>query len=905
MRKLIAFFLFLLGVQPACGIGEIVSLEVQKDGWRVKLTIAGFSRGATVNHGFIGAPGPNVNASIPGPATPVVTVTSQGYTGTTLGTKVRRVFLDRPMRFPYDTWEIKGNFLGGTFARHEVVTALGSGATGIFVGDQINGQRIYVTSIPDDVSHPESAPNPIPNGADLWQGTGLATFQGDGTAPVIVTPNPNEPGAFGTFDQRVNAAGNLVIEVPLSQYIYKDDNSGGGVGERSGVAPQIVIPANYVVNAGGGGQGSVAYSGVLPNSSEVAYRTVKFWWMWPDYQLVSTQVMPRAFAWAPHGFDGKPGIECVVFRVTDGSALVTSPQPVFRLEKDHTMPLSEFRNACVPTFIDILSIPTFIQAVPCSMNAIAYPQIGDTPYDTGTNLLQPEAIYGTQSFVVDRDGGYGRSYAVVDPVGGTDPSVAAGNAGKLVGGGTDPTVGTGTAFASIGRAARAITDYNNAAYFRNNVGGGVIYLQAGSYTWLGGSMPVGGWGYGPAPMTYVDITPYPGVARIAVGINNASPSGNADISDRIKLTNLTFTSSSANTITGCAHLWLDNVELNSAVGVPATVSPITGNGTSTYLTHCRLMGFAAGLKSPAGQTQLFPLIRGCEFAGHSNNVHVHSAVVGNYQKTKYVSGTRFVNRFAGYLGTHANAFLGFNNILGWEVAGSAQCFQFNALSEPDLNGFLMEQNVIEYTVDHVGSSGVGDAAAADGTSVFNNPVNDCGIEHNLFLGQRMQTAYNSARNTGLKERYYWQMRHSLWETLGLKSDDFSGGTPPDRDGIRQGNWPMYFGTGCAGLVNVDAEVVAGQSFPPYFIGIHGYDGKNELPANGVDWSKFKDRKASAGVATPGAGLGDYTLQNDSPLRNRQTAESYGMPYDMAGRRRRGVDAAGPYSQHKTVGRFTF
>ena len=869
MIQLLKYLSALCLISPVAfsATGDIIDYTISKDGWRIRLIIEGFTTGATTNPtAFTGAFNTSPNAS-----TPYLTVTSWGYTGTIPVAKIRTVYLCPQMRFPFNTRAIPGGPWTSTFVRDEQVVSNFSSITGRFVGTTSSGPNLYLTAL-----------SGVPTGSDvLWTGDiSSASFTASGIG-AFVLPEAIPPASKGSPDQRLDGSGNLVMEFPLSDYVYQRDDTGAL--PNVGTAPTLTVPDDFITS---GANTSNALTNVsVTNNSDVPYRTVKFWWLWPDYQRFTNQAYPKAFAFAPHGSGGKPGIECVVFRISDGATTVPSPTPVMLLEKDHMMPETESCKACVPTFIDILSIPSnFVQGAVCSMDAIAYPQIGDAPYNTATNVLQPESLYGTQTFVCDRTGGYGSAFAVVSPSG-TDP-LAGNDSGKLVGNVANFSTATGTDYATITRAARAILNYNINTYARNDVGAGIIYLRAGNYAGLG--TPFGP--YGNVPQTWLTIQPYPGVGRSAVFIN--SKAGDSDISDRIKFNNITFSSVTNSTLDGVGQLWFDQTEFNSISG-----GPIYGANTVAYLTHCKLTKYFAGFRAAIQPTNfLYALIRGCEFSGFDRDIHVGGAVVGNYQSTKYPANQRFVERHQFYTGPDGTPLFAFNNILGWQGV-NALCFKFSALSETDNLGYTVLQNIIECT--ELVAPGVGDIGAAE--NVANYPVNNCDISNNIWIGQRMQFAYNSDERVH-KPRYFWEVRNNFWDVLGFKVDNYEqfGGS-----GIRQGSWSMFFGVGMKSNISIENDLIT-TGFPPYFIGLNGLsvaDGTGGVYDSA--WAKFRARKAADTSTTSNVGLGDYTLQPDSPMRNVQTNESYILPFDMGGHRRRAVDAAGVHSQHRNIGRHMF
>ena len=322
MKYLFAFLL--LGFQLLKGAtGDIISYQILPDGWRIRIEVENFKLGAAITRASMGYadPGSSGYASTPTPGTtPYLTVVSQGYTGTTLGTKTRTVYVGPPMRMPSATYRVPGTFTTPAvgFTNLQSVTATGSGSTGAIVGDQTTGNAIYVTG---------AGGRTAPANGDVWvPSPDTGTRFTCNAAPTLLTNTLNGGSTNAAIDQRTNGAGNLVIEFPLAEYVYVDDNTGA---LKSGTQPTITFPAGRIIDSGAGGSGTgnnALATTNITNNSTLPYRTVKFQWWWPDYQRFTDQVYPRAFAWAPHGRDGKPGIECVVFRATDGTNTVTGRQ---------------------------------------------------------------------------------------------------------------------------------------------------------------------------------------------------------------------------------------------------------------------------------------------------------------------------------------------------------------------------------------------------------------------------------------------------------------------------------------------------------------------------------------------------------------------------------------------------
>lgn len=94
MRLLFTLLLLVCPIAKGA-VGDILSVTVRSDGFTADVVVAGFTTNATYTPGFVAT---NVSQS---GARMVLTVTSQGYTGTNLGTTTRTIYGTAIMRLPY------------------------------------------------------------------------------------------------------------------------------------------------------------------------------------------------------------------------------------------------------------------------------------------------------------------------------------------------------------------------------------------------------------------------------------------------------------------------------------------------------------------------------------------------------------------------------------------------------------------------------------------------------------------------------------------------------------------------------------------------------------------------------------------------------------------------------------
>lgn len=665
-------------------------------------------------------------------------------------------------------------------------------------------------------------------------------------------------------NEETNSGGTTTVRVILSDYIYDEDDSGAG---NSGTAITATFLSGFYNQSATPTNATVSPITVT-NSSTVPFQSVISNWAWPGYQRMTASTKLRAVAFHRHGEQGRP-VRAVKFSVTDGTTTNTETvtTPTYDPSFGDEVPVVEY-----VTTTDLTSGLTNGAELTC--NFIAYPWIGDNAADSSTGAAAPSPLVGPIKAVCDRTGGYGVTYAVVDVSGGSDPSVGS-DSGKWVGDGADPGSGSGvTAYASIGRAARAIRDYNNANRSRDDVGGGIIFLKAGSYNWLGATISGT---YGSAPKTWITVKPFTGVARADVVITGSS--GNTDISDRVKLEGITINTTTSDTFSGCLAMWLHDCDITSTAAGTWNTS-----GQRVWITHSDINGFTQGLRPFSTTDMVFPLVRGCNLDGFDGTILAYT-VLGNANNVPATSLT-IQDEITGQTAPRTVPILAFNKILGLSAASSER-FIFGKLSA-NTTGLAVVQNVVENYA--VGSAGLGQF----GVSNFEH--SNCIIWHNTIVGQRLFVGYNDTGSTAYY-RKYWSQLNNYFDRWANKGDNFS-----PQDGARVGGWPVKFNVGSSGNYLSQNMYSLPGDFYSEFSGLSSYEPNTSSYGLEGD-ALFVDRQSAVpnglNSATAGSGGGDYEIDDASPLVGLPIRSVIG--YDIGGNVRDDSNtAAGAYAGGSVV-----
>ena len=838
MNKLLLLLLCIIPSLLTAATGDL-TVRIRPDGWTAEVTSAGFTTGATYAFGL-------ATNNVPGTSTPYLTVVSEGYdNATALGTITRTVHIVSTIRLPYASKSQPGGTWSGTFADGETITCSTSGATAVKVGDQAAGAAIVFKSLTG-----------TPLTTQTWTGgTSGATFVNTSSTITTYTVPTKDEKATGTA---------LVTLVALSDYIFVDDNTGGG---KSGTTPTVTIPASFITNTGGASQASNALAAAaVTQNSTVAYSACPAMgsWAWPGFQRWDATSKLRVVAFDRNARNGRP-VAAVKFTVTDTHShtyteIVTAPS--FDPSVGDASAVIEY-----VTTGDITSGLT--QGDTLTANFIAYPWVGDAGsiLDSSAGTAAPTPLVGPITGVCDSAGTYGVTCALVDDATGSD-------AGALtVYDSASFNPATAYKFLTIAKAARAIRDYNNANHSRDRVDAGEIHCNAGTYAWLGATISGT---YGATATCWITVKPAAGVARASVEIN--ATSGNTDISDRVKLENVTIDSTTNNTFAGCLAMWLDQCVINSSSGTGIW----NDNLQNVWVTRCPVPVFLQGFRPAASTTTLaFPLIRGCDLSGYTRGMQCYT-VIGNVMNGNVVPAvtTLFYDQISNTMSNPVptSLILAYNQIYGWNQTTGVMC-DFGQTSKIATRGYAIVGNVFESTGPTSGNT-ICDVGSGEGLTT-NTPVDNVIIWHNTFMGVRENGPYNSSGST-VKFRRYWSIKNNIYYDWNTKNDDFTG----DLNGLRIGSWPCLYGVGMSGNVLGDS----GNHFNCDFSGLSTINTDWGTGSTAPLYFQFVNYLAS-NEDVAGAGGGDYRLQTGSPAYRLQ--RDWVLPYGLGGKSRSGnSDSAG-------------
>jgi hypothetical protein len=649
-------------------------------------------------------------------------------------------------------------------------------------------------------------------------------------------PYPNQ----AQIDEVDNGA-TVSVRIALSDYLYADDTS---------------ITANVAsgLYTQGGSPNNVATALAVTNSSAVTYQKVIGAWNTVPFQKVGASFKLRASAFHRDGREGRP-VRAVKFTVTDGTATVT------QIVTQQTISNDDGDAKPIPEYIATISTSTFAQGATLTCNFVAYPWVGDASsvLDTSTGTAGPTALHGPITMVCDKNATYGVTYALVDPVTGSDSGA------QTVYDSASYNAATAYKFATIAKAAQKIKDYNTTNRSRGDVGAGVIQLVGGNHAWMGASL---GAVYGTTPATWITIEPAAGFTAADVLITGAS--GNKDISDRVRVSRCTITSATVSTFSGIGALWWDRCVFDTAN------TSLFDPGVH-WVTWCQIKKVSQGLRSFSTENTSFAMIRGNDFSGFTGSIHYYNCI-GNVKSGITTGSPRLISSINGQNAPPPQSqILAYNEFLGFDQGTDGTTLMHtsvaNASNIEAQIGSAMVQNVME----RLGTSLLAPLSEF-GSATSSGDSRNVLIWHNTLMGQRQNWAYNST-GTLPKYREFWSLKNNIFWDYNIKTDTFA-----PESGARIGNWSVLYGVGFEG--NVIGK--NGNGFENEFIG---------LKTTTLSWTamtasvyfKVVDYRANDAV-NPGTGNGDYTPLATSPAYNLQYTKL--LAYDIDGNARGTVDSAG-------------
>lgn len=660
--------------------------------------------------------------------------------------------------------------------------------------------------------------------------------------------------------EETTSGSDVIVRVLLSDYIYLKDNVGGG---NSGTAVTCDILSGFYTKTA---VPNNAYAGfVVTNNSTVAYPKVVANWYWPGYELVQGSTgISRIGAFHAYGQQGRP-VRVVKHTVTDGTTTVTT------YVRDMEIDLSMGDALPIPEYIARWSNSGFIQGATLTQNFVAYPWVGDSAsaMDTSTGTADPTPSFGPRTLVCDKNSTYGTTVAYVDSTSGNDTSGIATDISNDASASASPCL-------TIGAAAVKISAYNNANRSRNDCGGGIIYLKAGSHAFAGSSTAA----IGTTPAVWCTIMPASGVSRASAII--ASNASSTDLSDRVKVKGVTITATAVNTFSGCLALWFDQCEFNTT-----NVGLANSSGGIVHATRNLVTALGQGFRPNSTVNNPWAIVRGNTMPGFSGTILCYTTI-GNLRAGTPTGSTVLTTDYSGMLSpTPSNNIIAFNKIMNGQ--NSTVMMSCNTYF-PNTYGTAFVQNVLEHSQRHAAGNGLADFSSSDNVTT-NTPSDNFIIWNNTFMGERCFVGYNDV--TALtKYRRYWSRKNNAWGRSANKGDTF---TPPDA--ARVGGWPCTFGPNCSGEYHCQNTQSLPGSFYMEFAGLKTYQ---PASASYGTVAEMGFTNAACIVENPlltftsGAGNGDYTPTAASPLN--ALARDFMIPWDLAGNPRSGQASAGAYDR---------
>jgi hypothetical protein len=568
--------------------------------------------------------------------------------------------------------------------------------------------------------------------------TGAATTM---TRTVYGTKQVRKVYPNQAINEETASGGNTTVRVALSDYVYAKDNTGAG---NSGTAVTATIASGLYTQ---GGTSSLASTGMaVTNNSTLAYPKVVGNWSWPGYDKRGASFKLRAVVAHISAQQARP-VRCVKFTATDGTntATATVTNPTAEAGFGDAVPVVEY--------VATLDSSLLTQGAVLTENFIAYPWIGDTAscLDTSAGTVQPTTAYGPAKSVCDKTGVYAPSIAVVDSVSGNDGT---GFVGTDIG--SPPA-----SYATIAAALTALKTYNNANYSRNNPGGSVVYLKAGSHTWIGGTYTAG-----TTPDAWVTITRFPGLAVGDVTI--ASQSGGKAASARAKVVGVTWTAQSASgVITGQTHLWVDGCTITA----PTSNQPPFYVNTVWYVTRCTITALSQGLRPFAATNAAPAIIRGNSAAAAIGGCRTYMTIGNSFVNTVTID-----SEVGQTIPAPVNTVVAFNKFK--QTTSAIVLSQRGSSTLTETHGLLVAQNLIEGTAG--GPSPLMQIAADNTTQT---PVNNAMVWNNTIVGERTNLGYNEVQAT-TAVRAGWSLRNNIFDDANFKADTFAGA------GRRRQDWML-------------------------------------------------------------------------------------------------------------------
>ena len=719
-----------------------------------------------------------------------------------------------------------------------------------------------------------------------WPRTIYGTFAG---RKIDLNPSSKDESIDGS---------DLVVTVIFNEYIYAKDQAGGG---NSGTDIVCTIAAGLVTNTAGGGQQSLARSSfTVTNNSTVAYQKPQGRWAWPGFESFPGDYVLEFVTFSPYGRDGKP-VSAVAFDATDAAA-VSVPQQV--ITSMTLTPRTSGDANKIGTYSATMDTSGLTNNSQITNRARVYPWIGDSGAILDTDVSADGVAAPSESLsplmsILNRNGSL-TVYACVDGVGAGTPAASASEA-----------TASANPFSTVTLAMNAAKSFNNTNNSDNTLNFVVIMLKAGSYagpgTFTGGN----------TKCVCIIRPDYLSGATKATAIINSG--ANQVCNAYLKADDITFSGSAAGVFRGSTTtglLWLHSCSL--------------GN-TSTSFVYAQRVCFATqntvtatsvtGFKQFSTNRGSYGLIRGNDASA------ITGGMVGNVYA---ILGNKGVQVGSGFNESGVANDLSDNSIIAWNSAFNMSTLFLNNffLTSESTKGIAIVGNLAEKT------SSTNPFIQVAGDNSY-KPLTNVLIANCTIAGQRSNLGYCEAGNTFFLRSHYFD-RFNLMRDFNCKTWWFANPQRTLNDAvITDGSTTLTSASGnftaadnnaiisfdgvangfcnVASIVNsttITLTVAANTSASSVTVGMRGYLANVNRTGNlawvygvgcrgsryeisnfprefdGIDIAAvgsqalgYVNDKSLAGA---GGGNGDYSLDEDSPGRNRVPAGMALMPFDLFG-----------------------
>lgn len=676
---------------------------------------------------------------------------------------------------------------------------------------------------------------------------------------ILRKPYPND-----AQNDETNVSANVELIIALSDFVYAKDKTGAG---NSGTNPTLSIAAGWYSQ---GGASNAVTGMAVTNNSTLAYTRPVGIWSIPDRRVAESNTFEARFiAFHASAQDGNP-VACVKFEAVDENSHTAS-----QVVAAATIAAGWGDAVPVIEYVGAVNISTFTNGDTGTLNAKAYPRIGDTPLDTADGVnTNPSPNYAPQKFLIDRTGAYGGSEAFVDPVSGTAGGVAVAR-----GSGNE---GSTPAFQTILQAVNAIIARNEATHGRRSSDHSIVYLKEGAHTWYGAGSLTGSL---TAQKTYLTIKKAPSAARANVTL--VGQSGTPAVQQYIKIEGITFADTSQNTITGHTLAWAHDCDFNQTTALRQPLA----NNTINFVTSGKVTALAQGLTSYGAIPAIHALIRGIELTEADIDIQ-HFCVIGTLRDPG-TTQTMTINAraSAGTGPLPQTPIMAFNKWFNLSDGGTEVMNLWN--DNDTIPGGYVGTAFVQNLLENAGAGGSSPTfwVAADGTT---QPISNVIMWHNVVVGERSSILYNDKGTASvLKDRNSY--RNNIQDVTASKTDIFNDTHPGSNagpNGNRIGNWSVQWGVSCSGEYRGHPTgMQAAGSFPAEFLGLSSFQGNATV---GVSQYGFVNHQAS--VDTIAAGGGDYHLAVGSALRGMALVQV--LPFDLEGEPRGATDSPGVFTTYE-------